>query len=100
MEESGKSVNQSEQSPVRIKFLPGAREVEVLPGETILQAALRVGINLTHACGSNARCSTCRTAILEGLENCSARTEAEEEIAEHLQFKPMIRLACQTFLTG
>ncbi|HET7238916.1 MAG TPA: adenylate/guanylate cyclase domain-containing protein [Terrimicrobiaceae bacterium] len=92
-------VNQSEQ-PVRIKFLPGAHEVDALPGETILQTALRAGISLTHACGSNARCSTCRTAILEGLENCSPRTEAEEEIAEHLQFKPMIRLACQTSLTG
>ncbi len=93
------SVDQTDR-PVRISFFPDARDVEVSPGETILQAALRAGIKLTHACGSNARCSTCRTAILEGLENCSPRTEAEEEIASHLQFKPMIRLACQTRVTG
>jgi adenylate cyclase len=34
------------------------------------------------------------------LENCTQRSEAEEEIAMHLQFKPMIRLACQTRVTG
>jgi adenylate cyclase len=93
------SLNQTERN-IRITFLPDARDVEASSGETILQAALRAGIKLTHACGSNARCSTCRTAILQGLENCSPRTEAEEEIATHLQFKPMIRLACQTCLTG
>ena len=85
---------------VRISFLPDARLVEASPGQTVLQAALSAGIKLTHACGSNARCSTCRTAVLEGLENCSPRTQAEEEIATHLQFKPMIRLACQTRVTG
>jgi adenylate cyclase len=100
MEESpAVSVPQSD-GRVGISFLPDARAVEVSPGETILQAALRVGIKFTHACGGNARCSTCRTAILEGLENCSQRSEAEEEIAMHLQFKPMIRLACQTRVTG
>jgi hypothetical protein len=38
--------------------------------------------------------------VLEGLENCSPQTKAEEEIATHLQLKPMIRLACQTRVTG
>jgi len=85
---------------VRISFLPDSRDVEAAPGETILQAAMRAGIKLTHACGSNARCSTCRTAVLDGLENCAPRTDAEQEIASHLQFKPMIRLACQTQVTG
>jgi adenylate cyclase len=85
---------------VRISFLPDSSDVEAAPGETILQAAMRAGIKLTHACGSNARCSTCRTAVLDGLENCAPRTDAEREIASHLQFKPMIRLACQTQVNG
>ena len=85
---------------LRISYLPDAREVEASAGETILQAALRAGIRLTHACGSNARCSTCRVAILEGLDNCTPRTEAEQAIADHLRFKPMIRLACQTHVIG
>jgi adenylate cyclase len=85
---------------IRISYLPDARYVEASADDTILQAALRAGIRLTHACGSNARCSTCRVAILEGLDNCTPRSEAEQEIADHLQFKPMIRLACQTQATG
>jgi adenylate cyclase len=85
---------------IRISYLPDARDVEASAGDTILQAALRAGIRLTHACGSNARCSTCRVAILEGLDNCTPRNEAEQAIAEHLQFKPMIRLACQTQVVG
>ena len=85
---------------IRISYLPDARDVEASAGDTILHAALRAGIRLTHACGSNARCSTCRVAILEGLDNCAPRTEAEQAMAEHLQFKPMIRLACQTQVMG
>jgi adenylate cyclase len=49
---------------IRISYLPDARDVEASAGDTILHAALRAGIRLTHACGSNARCSTCRVAIL------------------------------------
>jgi len=85
---------------IRISYLPDARYVEASAGDTVLQAALRAGIRVTHACGSNARCSTCRVAILEGLENCTPRSEAEQAIADHLEFKPMIRLACQTQATG
>jgi adenylate cyclase len=99
MQDPSVSLNQTERN-IRLTFLPDARDVEASSGETILQTALRAGIKLTHAYGSNARCSTCRTAILEGLENCSPRTEAEEKIASHLQFKPRIRLACQTCVTG
>jgi adenylate cyclase len=85
---------------MRVSYFPDARDAEVKEGETILQAALRAGINLTHVCGGNARCSTCRVAVLQGLQNCSPRTDAEELIAEHLAFKPMIRLACQTRVMG
>ena len=85
---------------IRITCFPDARHAQASRGETILQAALRAGIRLTHACGSNARCSTCRVAILEGLENCAPRTDEEEIIAAHLAFKPMIRLACQTRVMG
>ena len=85
---------------IRISYLPDARDVEASAGDTILEAALRAGIRLTHACGSNARCSTCRVAILEGLDNCTPRTEAEQAIADHLRLKPMIRLACQTQVMG
>src|SRR5439155_161135 len=54
----------------------------------------------THACGGHARCSTCRVAIVSGLENCQPRNENETLMAEKLHFPPELRLACQTCVTG
>ncbi len=69
------------------------------PAETILQASLRAGILHAHACGGNARCSTCRVAIVEGLEYCVERNAGEQTLAERLHFSPDIRLACQTTIS-
>ncbi|MCF8103938.1 MAG: adenylate/guanylate cyclase domain-containing protein [Desulfohalobiaceae bacterium] len=69
-------------------------------GTTILRATLEAGINHTHVCGGNARCTTCRVLILEGLENCLPRNEKELRLARQLGFPDHIRLACQTKITG
>ncbi|MEM7104732.1 MAG: adenylate/guanylate cyclase domain-containing protein [Bacteroidota bacterium] len=67
---------------------------------TILEATLSANINHIHACGGNARCSTCRVHVRKGLENCLPRNEAEQEMAEKLRFPASIRLACQTQISG
>lgn len=64
-------------------------------GETLLEAAIRAGLPMTHVCGGHAKCSTCRVWVLEGLENCSERTSAEAEMAARLDLASGIRLACQ-----
>jgi class 3 adenylate cyclase/nitrite reductase/ring-hydroxylating ferredoxin subunit len=84
----------------RIACLPDMAELSIEEGETILAASLRAGISHAHACGGRAHCSTCRVLILEGLENCSERTELEQAIAVPLRFGPEIRLACQTKVSG
>ncbi len=83
-----------------IYYLPNEREFETSKDETILQVSLRSGIPHTHVCGRYARCSTCRVSILEGLEHCTPRNVREQAMAERLRFGPMIRLACQTTVTG
>jgi len=70
--------------------------VSAEPAETILQASVRAGIQLAHACGGNARCSTCRVAIVEGLGYCVPRNSLEQKLADRLHFSPDVRLACQT----
>jgi adenylate cyclase len=84
----------------RVEVLPDDAEIEASEHETILQALLRHGIPHAHVCGGNARCSTCRLLVLEGLRYCSPRTPKEQRIAERLHFPPTIRLACQTYLAG
>lgn len=70
------------------------------PDSTILEAMVKAKINHIHVCGGNARCSTCRIYIMEGLSNCLPRNEKEKLLAEKLKFPPNIRLACQTRIIG
>lgn len=81
-------------------YLPDNRLVEVNRAETILHASLRSGIPHTHVCGGNARCSTCRVSIVEGLKHCSPRNSKEKRIADRLHFADDVRLACQTTING
>ncbi len=84
----------------QIHYLPDDRAIEIDDDDIILEASLRAGIPHTHACGGSARCSTCRVLIVEGLEFCSPRNSAEEELAKKLRLEPEIRLACQTQVAG
>jgi adenylate cyclase len=70
------------------------------PDSTVLDAMLKAKINHTHVCGGNARCSTCRIYIMDGLNNCQPRNEKEKRLAEDLGFPQNIRLACQTRING
>ena len=70
------------------------------PDSTILEATLDAKINHIHVCGGNARCTTCRVYIMEGLNNCQPRNEKEKQLAEKLGFPQDIRLACQTRIRG
>jgi len=79
-----------------LTYLLDRRTVEVDPAETVLEASLRSGIPHAHACGGNARCSTCRVSIVEGLEHCGPRNDKEQELAGRLHFTDEVRLACQT----
>jgi adenylate cyclase len=70
------------------------------PDSTILEATLKGKINHIHVCGGNARCTTCRVYIMDGLSNCRPRNEKEKQLAEKLGFSQNIRLACQTKISG
>ncbi|MFN8372310.1 MAG: adenylate/guanylate cyclase domain-containing protein [Anaerolineae bacterium] len=83
-----------------IYYIPDDVELDVESTQTILNASLAAGIPHTHVCGGNARCSTCRVVILEGLENVNPRNEKETTLATRLGFAPAIRLACQSTLQG
>jgi adenylate cyclase len=81
-------------------FHPDGITVEVRPGETLLDAALRAEIPHAHACGGDGVCSTCRVLVVDGLEHCTERTGHEEALVRELRFTPATRLACQTGTTG
>lgn len=76
------------------------KKIPASPDNTILEATLNAEINHMHVCGGNARCSTCRVYVLEGLNNCLPRNEKEKKLAEKVGFPENIRLACQTKIRG
>jgi len=79
----------------KVTSLPDNVAFEVSDGETLLEAALRCGVPLTHACGGRAKCSTCRVWILDGLDTAPPRCEVESALADRLSFGNEVRLACQ-----
>ena len=76
------------------------KTISASPDSSILEASLKAKINHMHVCGGNARCSTCRVYVVDGLSNCLPRNGKERQLAEQLEFPQNIRLACQTKLRG
>lgn len=58
------------------------------------------GIDWMHACGKKGRCTTCKIIVLEGAENLSPLTEAEQKFAEQGRLKKQERLSCQAELAS
>src|SRR5436190_18476813 len=83
-----------------ITYVIDGRSASIGEHETILRASLRAGIPHAHACGGQARCSTCRVQIVDGLDHCAPRTDKETALAGRLRFAPEVRLACQTTVSG
>lgn len=84
----------------RIQYLTDGKTIEVGSDTTLLRASLDHGIAHTHVCGGNAKCSTCRVLVTEGLGHCCARNEREARLAADRHFSADIRLACQTTVNG
>ena len=84
----------------RINFINDAVIEEDDLTLSLLEIALKHDIPHMHICGGNARCSTCRIIIQQGLENVLPRNEIEQQLAEKKGMEDIIRLACQTRIKG
>ncbi len=76
----------------RITFSPSGRQILVDPGETILEAALRVGVAVDYHC-ANGTCGDCRAQIVEGEVGLCLHHDYTFKGADKL--KPML-LMCRT----
>lgn len=84
----------------QIQYLTDGRTIEIGGDTTLLRASLDHGIAHAHACGGNAKCSTCRVLVTKGVDNCCPRNANEARLAALRHFGAEIRLACQTTITG
>lgn len=62
----------------------------------LLQCALSCGIAISHVCGGEGACGTCRIEILDGWDRLSPQTP--DELSRDMTSP--YRLACQTIAIG
>ncbi|WP_036094913.1 peroxidase family protein [Leptospira weilii] len=67
---------------------------------SLLEVGLVNGIPHTHACGGNARCSTCRVLVLENPSHLSPPEPKEKDLSQRKGFPKSVRLACQARVLG
>ncbi|HVR43443.1 MAG TPA: 2Fe-2S iron-sulfur cluster-binding protein [Thermoanaerobaculia bacterium] len=65
-------------------------------GRTLLQIALDLEIPITHVCGGDGACGTCRIEVVEGWDALTPPTP--DEIYKELEAP--FRLSCQCRLRG
>ena len=71
----------------------GFSTVDVEPGKRLVLAIEQdAGVDILHACGGNARCTTCRVEFIEGEP--TAQTKAEKMKLEERGLIG-VRLSCQ-----
>ncbi|WP_248885409.1 ISC system 2Fe-2S type ferredoxin [Acidithiobacillus acidisediminis] len=86
----------------QIHFLPHAEicpegaEITAETGESIIDAALRNGIAIEHACEMSCACTTCHVILREGFDSLEPAEEKEEDLLDRAWgLEPCSRLSCQ-----
>lgn len=70
--------------------------VDANPGETVIEAALRNGIEIEHACEMSCACTTCHVIIREGFASMEESDELEDDMLDKAWgLEPDSRLSCQ-----
>jgi 2Fe-2S ferredoxin len=79
-----------------IVFVNEGKAGVVVDGTTVLQAALDLGVKISHVCGGNGTCSTCRVEVIVGSDVLSPINQ--QELAYEMGTGR--RLGCQARIQG
>jgi len=79
---------------VRVKYVDGP-QITADRGLTLLEMSQLKAIAHPSLCGGKGRCTTCRVAVLEGLEDLPAPSTAEARSLLAVNAADNVRLACQ-----
>ena len=80
----------------RVVFVDEGKSGEFPAGKTLLAAALEMGIVISHVCGGDGACGTCRVAVMEGWDHLTPPTPDET----YKEIEAPHRLSCQANLIG
>lgn len=91
------------EDPASLTGDPGKKEVTLkgAKGESVLELALDHGINIEHACGGVAACSTCHVYINKGEDDFPEPSDEElDRVEEAPGLQINSRLSCQCRIEG
>ncbi|WP_337135532.1 ISC system 2Fe-2S type ferredoxin [Proteus terrae] len=75
---------------------PEGAVVDATEGESILDVALRNGIEIEHACEMSCACTTCHCVVREGFDSLEESSELEDDMLDKAWgLEPESRLSCQ-----
>jgi uncharacterized 2Fe-2S/4Fe-4S cluster protein (DUF4445 family) len=80
----------------RVLFLDEGKAGEFAAGKTLLSIAIEMGLQISHVCGGDGACGTCRIEVVEGWDNLTAPTPDET----YKELEAPHRLSCQAKLVG
>ena len=72
----------------------GLKTFEAEVGKKLVLALEDGGVDVSHRCGGNARCTTCRVEVLAGSLPPMAEAE-RERLEREVGLAPNVRLSCQ-----
>jgi uncharacterized 2Fe-2S/4Fe-4S cluster protein (DUF4445 family) len=84
--------------PHHIDFEPVGRRGECRAGDSLLECARHLGVDLVSLCGGNGTCGRCIVQIMEG--DVSEPVPGEEKFLSASQLATGYRLACRTIPMG
>lgn len=75
---------------------PEGAELSGSTGESVLDVALKNGIDIEHACEKSCACTTCHLIIREGFDSLDESDELEDDMLDKAWgLEPESRLGCQ-----
>tara|TARA_B100001094_G_C18169394_1_gene794181 strand:- start:1075 stop:1413 length:339 start_codon:yes stop_codon:yes gene_type:complete len=75
---------------------PDGAVYEAQEGQTIIECAYKVGVEIEHACEKSCACTTCHVVIREGFDSLEESDELEDDMLDKAWgLEPESRLSCQ-----
>ena len=80
----------------RVTFADQGKAAEFPAGKTLLSCALDMGVIISHVCGGDGACGTCRVEVIEHWDLLTPPTPDET----YKELEAPHRLSCQAKLIG
>jgi len=86
-------------SEIEVVFQPYGKRTLIPSGTTIIDAAKKLGIDISSLCGGRGTCGKCKVKVQSGIEGLNPLTEQELNHLSKDEIETNFRLACQARVT-